>query len=104
MKRKVVYLDGNSFKVMYNYQIVRGRDLEEVGSVMSIGSLRRGPSERSEGEDRQCCCPYAWNEFSPWPSVRFMKTPDEIVNSRADRLEHLECQEMEEPLYQDEEC
>ncbi|XP_038636248.1 transcription factor ETV6-like [Scyliorhinus canicula] len=35
---------------------------------------------------------------------RFMKTPDEIVNSRADRLEHLECQEMEEPLYQDEEC
>ncbi|XP_048463488.1 transcription factor ETV6-like isoform X2 [Rhincodon typus] len=35
---------------------------------------------------------------------RFMKTPDEIVNSRSDRLEHLECQEMEEPLYQDEEC
>ncbi|XP_067856081.1 transcription factor ETV6-like isoform X2 [Heptranchias perlo] len=35
---------------------------------------------------------------------RFMKTPDEILNSRSDRLEHLECQEMEEPLYQDEEC
>ncbi|GCC19053.1 hypothetical protein chiPu_0020958 [Chiloscyllium punctatum] len=35
---------------------------------------------------------------------RFMKTPDEIVNSRSDRLEHFECQEMEEPLYQDEEC
>ncbi|XP_078273152.1 transcription factor ETV6 [Rhinoraja longicauda] len=35
---------------------------------------------------------------------RFMKTPDEIVNSRADRLERLEGQEMEEPLYQDEEC
>eukprot|EP00062_Callorhinchus_milii_P024624 gi/632984729/ref/XP_007909287.1/ PREDICTED: transcription factor ETV6 [Callorhinchus milii] len=35
---------------------------------------------------------------------RFMKTPDEILNSRSDRLEHLESQEMEEPLYQDDEC
>ncbi|KAF2979770.1 hypothetical protein EK904_012794 [Melospiza melodia maxima] len=35
---------------------------------------------------------------------RFMKTPDEIMSSRTDRLEHLESQELDEQIYQEDEC
>nr|XP_033809228.1 transcription factor ETV6 isoform X2 [Geotrypetes seraphini] len=35
---------------------------------------------------------------------RFMKTPDEIMSGRTDRLEHLESQELDEQLYQEDEC
>ncbi|XP_038226948.1 transcription factor ETV6 isoform X1 [Dermochelys coriacea] len=35
---------------------------------------------------------------------RFMKTPDEIMSGRTDRLEHLESQELDEQIYQEDEC
>ncbi|KAM4676577.1 transcription factor ETV6 isoform 2-T2 [Discoglossus pictus] len=35
---------------------------------------------------------------------RFMKTPDEIMSGRTDRLEHLESQELDEQMYQEDEC
>ncbi|XP_064417720.1 transcription factor ETV6 isoform X6 [Latimeria chalumnae] len=35
---------------------------------------------------------------------RFMKTPDEIMSGRPDRLEHLESQELDEQMYQEDEC
>eukprot|EP00073_Rattus_norvegicus_P045998 XP_017448146.1 PREDICTED: transcription factor ETV6 isoform X1 [Rattus norvegicus] len=35
---------------------------------------------------------------------RFMKTPDEIMSGRTDRLEHLESQELDEQAYQEDEC
>ncbi|XP_031239485.1 transcription factor ETV6 [Mastomys coucha] len=35
---------------------------------------------------------------------RFMKTPDEIMSGRTDRLEHLESQELDEQTYQEDEC
>ncbi|XP_043944109.1 transcription factor ETV6 [Protopterus annectens] len=35
---------------------------------------------------------------------RFMKTPDEIMSGRTDRLEHLESQELDEQLFQDDDC
>lgn len=35
---------------------------------------------------------------------RFMKTPDEIMSGRTDRLEHLESQELDEQMYQEEDC
>lgn len=34
---------------------------------------------------------------------RFMKTPDEIMSGRTDRLEHLESQELDEQMYQEDE-
>ncbi|KAG8513779.1 Transcription factor ETV6 [Galemys pyrenaicus] len=37
-------------------------------------------------------------------SPRFMKTPDEIMSGRTDRLEHLESQELDEQIYQEDEC
>ncbi|EQB78994.1 transcription factor ETV6 [Camelus ferus] len=37
-------------------------------------------------------------------SARFMKTPDEIMSGRTDRLEHLESQELDEQIYQEDEC
>lgn len=33
-----------------------------------------------------------------------MKTPDEIMSGRTDRLEHLESQELDEQIYQEDEC
>lgn len=33
-----------------------------------------------------------------------MKTPDEIMSGRTDRLEHLESQELDEQTYQEDEC
>ncbi|KAM9313374.1 transcription factor ETV6-like [Gastrophryne carolinensis] len=35
---------------------------------------------------------------------RFMKTPDEIMSGRTDRLEHLESQELDESMFQEDEC
>ncbi|XP_068133451.1 transcription factor ETV6-like isoform X2 [Hyperolius riggenbachi] len=35
---------------------------------------------------------------------RFMKTPEEIMSGRTDRLEHLESQELDESMYQEDEC
>ncbi|OXB65569.1 hypothetical protein ASZ78_016633 [Callipepla squamata] len=35
---------------------------------------------------------------------RFMKTPDEIMSGRTDRLEHLESQALDEQIYQEDEC
>ncbi|OCT58189.1 transcription factor ETV6 [Xenopus laevis] len=35
---------------------------------------------------------------------RFMKTPEEIMSGRTDRLEHLESQELDEQMYQEDEC
>lgn len=35
---------------------------------------------------------------------RFMKTPDEIMSGRTDRLEHLESQALDEQTYQEDEC
>lgn len=35
---------------------------------------------------------------------RFMKTPEEIMSGRTDRLEHLESQELDETMYQEDEC
>ncbi|XP_040293121.1 transcription factor ETV6 isoform X2 [Bufo bufo] len=35
---------------------------------------------------------------------RFMKTPDEIMSGRTDRLEHLESQELDETMYQEDDC
>ncbi|KAG9472243.1 hypothetical protein GDO78_020589 [Eleutherodactylus coqui] len=35
---------------------------------------------------------------------RFMKTPDEIMSGRTDRLEHLESQELDEQVYQEDDC
>ncbi|XP_072000961.1 transcription factor ETV6 isoform X2 [Engystomops pustulosus] len=35
---------------------------------------------------------------------RFMKTPDEIMSGRTDRLEHLESQELDEQMYQEDDC
>lgn len=33
-----------------------------------------------------------------------MKTPEEIMSGRTDRLEHLESQELDETMYQEDEC
>uniref|UniRef100_A0A8C5PL86 Transcription factor ETV6 n=1 Tax=Leptobrachium leishanense TaxID=445787 RepID=A0A8C5PL86_9ANUR len=35
---------------------------------------------------------------------RFMKTPEEIMSGRTDRLEHLESQELDEQMFQEDEC
>ncbi|XP_042557471.1 transcription factor ETV6-like isoform X2 [Dipodomys merriami] len=35
---------------------------------------------------------------------RFMKTPDEIMSGRTDRLEHLESQELDEQMFQEDDC